>query len=659
MFSICRRWQVYSVLTSDTVSKLRPCVRFAEITQSDRSRNEVALSICTEFDTFLQEGRTMASYVRKTEEAALVGIHLLRAYTTRGTSTAWLHKILDLTLSCNTRSYVLELFNTYLACLLECTDVVTPSILCDVEQRIHALGLEKNAHTYQNMIALQLQNGTDPTALWEEMERRQLRAPNDAYHSLFQALARCWPSSQVMLDTLSRCLPDSTNIEKKVRWPDAPIQDYKPELTPERLTLWIYWAARDVSFAPSVLPELLDLMYRTISFAATQANSASSIPQKNILSTSDEDRTDSSEKDISFAAKDKVMIKSTEVDVGDSSTGLGEDKRPSTTLFSPLRLGAQNNPDLTGTFPEVNLYEKHTSEVARALSPSVLRHMERQCWRYRDVETFDKIISLLPNTQRRVLAEQRDVVTMVHALFSRGNVERGMRMLEDWSGDVSSRGMAVMHLLGQELCSQARVDSAYYFLETVHRDSIQCKDDTTKTPAVKLGSLNLVILACALQGDELRTFERLEAIEGIFGLNADATSFHCALYACGHHHIKASITLSVVEAMEAKGVAITPQVLDLAVQQLLTYDHMTDALELTLRLMQNYEPPVVLDSYPLMVLIRRLLALGDLHSASRLTLLITKLRPPYGELSAPFLSYVRNRTGNNALDVVLESNAKQ
>jgi hypothetical protein len=191
------------------------------------------------------------------------------------------------------------------------------------------------------------------------------------------------------------------------------------------------------------------------------------------------------------------------------------------------------------------------------------RNMEKKCWQFRDIETFDALLEFFK--KYGFVKEDPGCsfpVEMATTLLSCGMLQRGIQILETMNNYDPE-------CLAAELLSPELVDQAYYMLEA-RRD---------KSETVKLATFHVIILACSMMGDEQRAVETLESLPS-FNLVPTAVTFGYVLQACGYLHNRARNTEAVIESMSTLGVVPTEAVVNLAVQQLLTYDQITTALRI-------------------------------------------------------------------------------
>ncbi|KNH04377.1 hypothetical protein XU18_0581 [Perkinsela sp. CCAP 1560/4] len=527
------RWLIHTSVSSETLSQLRPWVRFSQFEQQTKP-HDIATVVVREFEEFRGRHEPLMKYIVRKDEVSLVGMYLVRAYALLGAGKTKLKALVDLILGCNSPLYRNELWNTFLSCLCESPDIVDVSFINGLQEQMDFYNIGANATTYMYLIALTLQAGQDPMPLYSKMISDGITPSTAMFKSVLQTMSRCFPDNEIIIEIATFFLSNDLSDENL----SFPLQ---------RLTLWLLWIAKDASLSPSLLPMLLQLLMKQVKKLPD--------PQKE---------------------------------------SNGEKKEKS------LEENTSKEHEMLGTL----------------LKLPVLRQMEHHCWWFRDIASFDSISKLLPPSIGKELDSTRDPIPMVCTLFASGNIERGMQVLHetDWEGqhEESTRKSSFpssvfdkrerrIELLAAELITTSAVDRAYYFLEELHKKNV----------SVNLGALNIIICACSLQGDEVRAIETAEAIE-CFNLKPDSSTFKYLIWQSGPFQMRENTVTELLAMMNTLGIHRTPSIIHLAVQQLVWLDFISEALDLTVESIRSD----CIGWKTVAHLVRRLVYLGDMHSAS-------------------------------------------
>ena len=384
--------------------------------------------------------------------------------------------------------------------------------------------------------------------------------PSPLYHEM--ATKNVTPSVRMfksILPSLARSFPNNEILDEIFSFflsDDA--CDSKAHISVQRTVLWMLWITKDSTLTPALLPMLFQLLVRQIEAMPNEE-------KKQLCATEKQE---------------------------------------------------QNSSESGNT--ETHTEYTHSQVLQAIIKPQLMRHVERHCWWFRDISAFDGIAQLLPESYKKEIGLPKDPASMVRALFSKGFVERGMQCLVDsaWEFTTSDEsGCEIrkplppdrierhIETLAVELRTTSAADQAFYFLEDRHEKKLE----------VSVNALNLIILACNMQGEEIRAIETAEAIES-FGLKANEITFKCLLRLHGPFQMRPNYVHIILEAMGAMQIPMSASVVHLAVVQLVWIDSVNVAVELV---MQYLKTNCVLER-TVMHLTRRLIYLGDMHAAAEI-----------------------------------------
>ena len=537
-----------------------------------------ASSIVREFEEFCARREPLIKYIRKPEEVSLVGMYVIRSYAMHGARSQKLQDIINRVLECKSPLYRNELWNTYLMCLCESAEMIDKTHIAVLHEQMDFYCIESNATTFTYLIALYLQAGQDPSALYADMLAKGITPSNAMFKSILQSLARSFPENDLLAEVFTFFLSHT------------PVDDEAP-FSVQRIGLWMLWTAKDSSLSPSLLPLLFQFLLRRI-------EALSEDDRKHLCS-------------VDKAATDAEVDKNTSKDA--------------LTTIDVLKV---------------------------VVKPQLMRHIERHCLWFRDITSYDAIYALLPEEYQKHVLSVKEHVFMVCALFSKGSIERGMQSLAEtpWEysiDDAVPEGEKRSKLsnekmerniesLAAELRTTSAVDRAFYAVEEMHRKGVK----------VSINTLNMIILACNLQGDDVRAYETAEAIQS-FNLSPNEMTFKFLLRLSGPFQMRPDQVSAVLQTMESLRIPLTPAIVHLAVLQLVWHDFITEAMELVARSIQS----AAIAEKTVMHVVRRLIYIGDMYSAAELVVL-TLDGPLKETFPTHFVKFVALRTQDERLQVV-------